>query len=75
MEGAVEQWEYQTWLVGFPGRYLHGGGVVHTIDGVLLEVALPLPSSLEAAGAGGWELVNVAVDDGDWLYTFKRLKE
>jgi hypothetical protein len=49
--------------------------VVHTIDGVRLEGEQPVPAALRAAGAAGWELVNVAADGADWLYTFKRSKE
>jgi hypothetical protein len=73
-ERAVQRWEYQTWLVGFPGRYFHRGGVVRTIDGVRLESALPLPSTLQAAGADGWDLVGVAAGDADLAYAFKRPK-
>lgn len=71
----MQRWEYQTWLVEYPGRYFHRGGVVHTIDGVRLEGKLPVPAALRTAGAAGWELVNVAADGADWLYTFKRPTE
>jgi hypothetical protein len=71
----VQRWEYQMWSVADPGSFYASGGIVVTVDGELLEPRGNLSVMLKQVGTDGWELVSMATDAGNWVYTFKRPKE
>jgi hypothetical protein len=72
---VVLQWEYQTWSVFHAGKQAQDGGLLHSIDGEILQTCPRLPATLRQAGDEGWELVAVARDGVAFVYTFKRPKE
>jgi hypothetical protein len=74
-ERAVQGWEYQTWSVFHAGTQAQGGGLLHAIDGHILETCPRLPAALHQAGEDGWELIAVAWDGVAFVYTFKRPAE